>query len=174
NICGLVQLRDSAPQELLYSGRYWYRSGVTKTMRDALRDITQSIESKIDLGVGDVVLDIGSNDGTLLRSYEAKGIITVGIEPATNLQEEGEKGINRLMHEFWDAESYMTQMGTRAKVITAIGMFYDLEDPNKFIADVATVLRDDGIFVAQLMCLKNMLCLKISQIRLTRAPLFNS
>ncbi|MCF7844866.1 MAG: class I SAM-dependent methyltransferase [Kiritimatiellales bacterium] len=155
--CSLVQLRDTAPQELMYTRFYWYRSGVTQTMRDALRDITKSIEDRIELNSGDIVLDIGSNDGTMLRTFEKEGIIKVGVEPASNLAEEGAKGLDYFINDFWKYKSYMDTVGKKAKVITAIGMFYDMEDPNEFIRDAALALEDDGIFVAQLMCLKNML-----------------
>src|SRR3989344_3703726 len=155
--CSLVQLRDTAPQEFMYTRFYWYRSGVTDTMRKALRDITQDIESRIPLKAGDVVLDIGSNDGTMLRTYAVPGLITVGVEPASNLAEEGRKGLSYFINEFWTEEAYTKVVPKKAQVITAIGMFYDMEDPNQFIRDAASCLEDDGVFVAQLMCLKNML-----------------
>ena len=156
--CTLLQLRHTAPQELLYSGFYWYRSGVTETMKKALRDITEKVEKKVKLSSGDIVLDIGSNDGTLLRTYTVPGLVTVGVEPAKNLADEGWKGLTHFVNDFWTIGNYNTAMnGKRARVITAIGMFYDMEDPNQFIADIATALRDDGVFIAQLMCLKNMI-----------------
>ncbi|MFH1134336.1 MAG: class I SAM-dependent methyltransferase [Nanoarchaeota archaeon] len=155
--CKLVQLRHTAPQELLYTGFYWYRSGVTDTMKKALRDITEKIERHYPLKAGDVVLDIGSNDGTLLRTFEVPGLITVGVEPAKNLAEEGAKGLTHFVSDFWVFNSYWTAVQKKAKVITAIGMFYDMEDPNQFIADAAKALTQDGVFIAQLMCLKNMM-----------------
>ena len=155
--CTLVQLRHTAPQDLLYSRHYWYRSGVTDTMKAALRDITETVESLIELRPGDTVLDIGSNDGTLLRSYTAPGIKTIGVEPATNLAEEGARGITRLINDFWSYDAAAKVGIRKAKVVTAIGMFYDLEDPNQFVEDISQVLQDDGLFVAQLMCLRNMI-----------------
>jgi len=159
--CSLLQLRHTAPQELLYSRYYWYRSGVTDTMRQALRDITEEIEAMVHLGPGDVVLDIGANDGTMLASYSVPGIRRVGCEPANNLVDMLRDNADYVMHDFWNYERYMelaNQWGFgRAKVITAIGMFYDLEDPNKFILDAQKALADDGIFIAQLMCLTPML-----------------
>ncbi|HLC19600.1 MAG TPA: class I SAM-dependent methyltransferase, partial [Candidatus Nanoarchaeia archaeon] len=156
--CSLLQLKHTAPQELLYSGFYWYRSGVTETMKKALRDITEKIEKKAKLKEKDIVLDIGSNDGTLLRTYTIPNLVSVGVEPAKNLEDEGKKGLSHFINDFWTIQNYNKAMnGKRAKVITAIGMFYDMEDPNQFIADIATALRDDGIFIAQLMCLKNMI-----------------
>jgi len=157
NRCSLVQLRHTAPQELLYARFYWYRSGVTDTMRRALRDITKEVEERFPLQKEDIVLDIGSNDGTLLRSYTVPNLIKVGVEPAKNLVEEGKKGLGYFINDFWNLESYNKTINKKAKIITAIGMFYDMEDPNQFIYDAAKALRDDGIFITQLMCLKNML-----------------
>jgi len=154
--CSLVQAKHTAPQELLYSRKYWYRSGVTETMRMALRDVTKSVEFLVDLVPGDVVLDIGSNDGTLLRTY-TEDVTRIGCEPADNLQEEGRQGVDVLIHDFWSYEAYRKVSDKPAKVITALGMFYDLEDPNQFVADVSRALAPDGIFVSQLMCLKNMI-----------------
>lgn len=159
--CSLLQLRHTAPQELLYARYYWYRSGVTDTMRVALRDITAQIESMVTLKPGDVVLDIGANDGTMLATYTAPDIRRVGCEPANNLIELLRKNTPYVMHDFWSYERYMELAKGwgfgKAKVITAIGMFYDLEDPNKFIKDAQRALADDGIFVAQLMCLGPMI-----------------
>jgi NDP-4-keto-2,6-dideoxyhexose 3-C-methyltransferase len=155
--CSLVQLRHSAPQELLYSRFYWYRSGVTQTMKKALRDITSKVEAMIRLQKGDVVLDIGSNDGTLLRTYAVKDLVTVGVEPANNLSKEGKQGLTHFINDFWAIDPYEKVVKKKAKVITAIGMFYDMEDPNQFIRDAAAALSEDGVFIAQLMCLKNML-----------------
>jgi NDP-4-keto-2,6-dideoxyhexose 3-C-methyltransferase len=157
NNCALLQLKHTAPQELLYAGFYWYRSGVTETMKKALRNITEKVEDMFPLKAGDVVLDIGSNDGTLLRTYQVPGLITVGVEPAKNLAEAGKQGLTHFINDFWGFESYNSAVGKKAKIITAIGMFYDMEDPNQFIADAENTLTEDGVFIAQLMCLKNML-----------------
>ena len=159
--CGLLQLRHTAPQELLYSRYYWYRSGVTNTMRQALRSIAEQVESMIPFNNGDVVLDIGANDGTLLASYTKKGIYRVGCEPANNLIEMLRSNADYTIHDFWSYESYENLANRwglgKAKVVTAIGMFYDMDDPNQFIKDARKALADDGIFIAQLMCLASML-----------------
>ncbi len=159
--CALLQLRHTAPQELLYSRYYWYRSGVTDTMRRSLKEVTEQIESMVELMPGDVVLDIGANDGTMLSTYTSPGIYRVGCEPADNLIGMLSENTKYVMHDFWDYEQYMKLANKwgfgKAKVITAIGMFYDLEDPNKFIKDAQKALADDGIFIAQLMCLASMI-----------------
>ena len=147
--------------ELMYSRFYWYRSGVTDTMRGALRDITEQIESIADLNHGDVVLDVGANDGTLLKSYAQDGLRRVGCEPADNIIESLRETVEFSIHDFWNVESYNVLANEngfgKAKVVTAIGMFYDMEDPNQFVADITKVLAEDGVFVAQLMCLRPML-----------------
>lgn len=154
--CSLAQLKHTAPQELLYTRHYWYRSGVTQTMRNALEDVVNYASDLVDVERGDVVLDIGSNDGTLLRCYPTY-LIRVGVEPADNLAtKENYEGLE-LVHDFWPSTSGTILPHAKAKIVTALGMFYDLEDPNAFIADVARVLHKDGVFIAQLMCLKNML-----------------
>ncbi|MFQ5671682.1 MAG: class I SAM-dependent methyltransferase [Nitrospinales bacterium] len=159
--CSLLQLRHTAPMELMYSRFYWYRSGVTDTMRNALRDITASVEAMTPLNPGDVVLDIGANDGTMLTTFTAEGIRKVGCEPADNLIDQLKQNADFVIHDFWSYEAYDSLARAhglgKAKVVTAIGMFYDMENPNQFVADVTRVLADDGVFVAQLMCLRPML-----------------
>lgn len=154
--CSLLQLKHTAPQELLYARFYWYRSGVTDTMRSSLREIAETVGRMAHLRAGDVVLDIGANDGTLLGFYP-KEVVRVGCEPADNLVEELKQHCDYVIHDFWDYNSYRELGLSNAKVVTALGMFYDMENPNQFVADAAKVLADDGVFVAQLMCLKNML-----------------
>lgn len=170
--CTLVQQRWTAPQDFLYTRHYWYHSGQNETSRQSLRDVAAAAEQLVDLNPGDVVLDIGSNDGTLLRSYTSTGmnpqLVKVGVEPAVNLATEKNYQGLVLINDFWSWNTYMLaapgirsegRVGSipKAKVITALGMFYDLDDPNAFIADVVRVLAPDGVFIAQLMCLKQML-----------------
>ena len=74
------------------------------------------------------------------------------MEPADNLVEEGKQGLDHHIHDFWNFNAYNEVVHKKAKIITAIGMFYDMEDPNQFISDSEKVLQKDGIFIAQLMC----------------------
>src|SRR5262249_27659703 len=153
--CSLLQLRHTAPQEIMYTRHYWYRSGITHTMRLALKNLARTAEELVSLGRGDIVVDIGANDGTLLAAYNSPDIIRVGCEPANNLIEELRKVTPHVIHDFWTAGAYETMFpGRKAKVVTAIGMFYDMEDPNRFVADAVRILSDDGVFIAQLMCLR--------------------
>ena len=158
--CDLSQLKHTAPQDLLYSRQYWYRSGVTDTMKRELRNIVEDVSSKMLLEEGDIVLDIGANDGTMLENFP-KSTIRIGCEPANNLVEELATRCDRVIHDFWSEGSFLDSVSDldykKAKVVTAIGMFYDLDDPVSFVSDIQKVLDDDGIFVAQLMTLAPML-----------------
>jgi len=159
--CQLLQLEHSAPQELMYKKFYWYRSGVTNTMKVALKDIFLNIKKMSIMKKGDTILDIGANDGTLLKYFKNEGFTTIGCEPAKNLTKELMKNSKFVINNFWDFK-YLNNILKKnklkkPKVITAIGMFYDLEDPSKFISDAAKSLDDNGVFIAQLMCLDSMI-----------------
>ena len=155
--CSLLQLRHTTPAEVMYR-QYWYKSGVNQTMRNALADITDKVENLIKLSPGDFVLDIGSNDSTLLRTYRTQNLLLVGFEPATNLIEEARIGTTKIINDFFNYEAFEREFGeTKAKAITAIAMFYDLEDPNKFVGDIVKCLDKDGVFVIQMNYLPLML-----------------
>lgn len=144
--CSLVQLRHTTPGEWMFR-RYWYKSGVNGWMRAALADISRSAAEFAGLACGDSVLDIGCNDGTLLRSYTVEGIRRVGFEPAENLASENAQGTDRVVRDFFSARPVVNE---RFHVITSIAMFYDLEDPNTFVADIAHVLEHDGVWVIEM------------------------
>jgi len=144
--CALLQLRHTTPSEWLYR-RYWYKSGTTASMRTALRDITQKAAQFVGLQSGDCVLDIGCNDGTLLRSYETPGIERAGFEPAENLASEAARDGSRIINDFFSARHVKDE---RFRIVTSIAMFYDLEDPNQFVADVAAILAKDGVWVIEM------------------------
>ena len=159
--CKLLQLQHSAPQEIMYKKFYWYRSGITKTMKNALKDIFLAAKKMSILNKGDTILDIGANDGTLLNYFKKEKYITVGCEPAKNLTKPLRKNCKYVLNNFWNSKDLKKIIKSKKikkpKLITAIGMFYDLDDPSKFIADAAEVLYDNGVFIAQLICLASML-----------------
>ena len=159
--CSLLQLEHSAPQEIMYKKFYWYRSGVTNTMKLALKDIFRVSLKLSILKKGDSILDIGANDGTLLNFFKKKGFKTIGCEPAKNLTKELKKNCHYVLDDFWNFKNLDKILKKnkikKPKLITAIGMFYDLENPSKFISDAAKSLDDDGVFIAQLMCLDDMI-----------------
>lgn len=155
--CGLLQLRHTVSNEIMYRN-YWYRSGTNQTMTDELKSVAAKVESLKNLQAGDYVLDIGANDGTLLRSYSAPGIRRIGFEPARNLNKWNSQGTDKIINDFFNYLAWEMEMGNaKAKAITAIAMFYDLEEPNMFVADVAKILDKDGVFIIQMSYLPLML-----------------
>jgi hypothetical protein len=151
--CGLLQLKHTVSNEELYRN-YWYRSGINKTMTDELKDIAEKASIIANIKSKDFVIDIGANDGTLLRGYKVSGLNTIGFEPARNLVQFNNDGTTKIIVDFFNHLAWQKEfIGEKAKVITAIGMFYDLDDPNSFVSDVTRCLDDEGLFIIQMMYL---------------------
>lgn len=147
--CTLVQLKHTVKRERMYS-RYFYRSGTQESMVAALRDVVDHARTLVDLQPGDTVLDIGANDGTLLRMYPAD-VTKVAYEPAQTFWPELTADIKR-------AGDYFPQMiggepvalTTKAKIITSIACFYDSDNPNDWVRAIKANLAPDGVWINQL------------------------
>jgi C-methyltransferase C-terminal domain/Putative zinc binding domain/Methyltransferase domain len=156
NACGLVQMRHSVPPRVLYSS-YWYRSGINRTMRDHLAGIAGMAEKLAGLESGDLVLDIGCNDGTLLKSYQSKGVKRLGIDPSNVVAHARAAGLE-VVNDFFSANALRSAYpDQKPKVITSIAMFYDLENPRAFVGDIKSSLHEDGIWIVELSYLPSML-----------------
>jgi SAM-dependent methyltransferase len=155
--CGLIQTKHTVPGSILYSS-YWYRSGVNRTMTDNLHSIAGGIEAIVGLESGDLVVDIGCNDGTLLDGYDkAKGLRYLGFDPSDVARYAIAKGYD-VVNDFYSAAALrLRRPDQKAKAITSIAMFYDLEHPRAFVADVAEALAEQGIWVMELHYLPMML-----------------
>lgn len=152
DVCGLVQLKHSFEAEKMYGEGYGYRSGLNLSMVEHLREITSDIRNKVEIGKGDLVIDIGSNDGTLLGTYIDAGVdcTFVGIDPTCEKFRKYYKEGIALEPHFFAADLIREKYPARkAKVITSIAMFYDLEDPVRFARDISQILDDDGIWVME-------------------------
>ncbi|MBU6214860.1 methyltransferase domain-containing protein [Patescibacteria group bacterium] len=153
---GLVQLAHSADFDSMYR-HYWYRSGTNESMVEELRDIAESTSRLMRLRSGDVFVDIACNDGTLL-SFIDPSVTRVGFDPAHNTYEEAnQQHFDLFVNDYFSAKAYQAQFAKRAKIITTIAMFYDLEDPNAFVKDVKAILDPDGLWVVQMSYLPLML-----------------
>ena len=144
--CGLLQLEQSYSLDEMYGDNYGYRSGLNAFMVNHLTQKIKTLETLAQLKTEDLVIDIGSNDATSLKAYETD-CEKVGIDPT------GKKFIEyypenvRLIADFFTAEAFKNEFGEKkAKIITSIAMFYDLEDPNSFVKDIHEVLDDEGIW----------------------------
>lgn len=155
--CSLVQLKHGANCSELYEHEYGYRSGINNTMREHLRSYQQEFLSKVDLKPGDVVIDIGSNDSTMLQYYDPN-LKRIGVDP-TGKQFQHFYGDVELVPNYFTRENVIGVYGEhlRCKVVSSISMFYDLPDPVQFAKDIHSVLADDGIWTCEQSYLLTML-----------------
>lgn len=154
---GLVQLAHTTPADYMYS-HYWYRSGTNASMTNELRQIAESIQNQINLEKDDIFVDIGCNDGTLFKFVDPR-IIRVGFDPTINVSEEAKEHASLVIQDYFNYTAYKkSRYGKRkAKVITSIAMFYDLEDPHVFVKNVYKILDKDGLWVIQMSYLPLMI-----------------
>jgi NDP-4-keto-2,6-dideoxyhexose 3-C-methyltransferase len=155
--CGLVQLTHSVDPSLLYTSNYGYRSGINDTMRKHLSGIATELINRFEPGPGSLVLDIGCNDGTLLANYPST-LTRLGIDPlAEKFRSIHPAGIITEAQIF-SAHAFNTLAANKkAAIITSIAMFYDLEDPNEFVSDIAHSLDHNGVWVLEQSYMPEML-----------------
>ncbi len=154
--CGLIQLRHTVPGAILYQS-YWYRSGVNRTMTRNLHEIAARAEEMVELHPGDLVIDVGCNDGSLLDGYQTSNLKYLGFDPSDVGRYAVAKGYD-VVRDFYSYELLRQRyVDQQARVITSIAMFYDLEYPREFVADIARALADDGVWVMELHYLPTML-----------------
>lgn len=154
NKCSLVQLKDNFNLNYLYNKDYGYRTGINSTMRTHVKSVVDKISKKVKLQSGDYVLDIASNDGTLL-SYYKKNIKTFGIDPLVNKYRTDYRNINFKVSDFFSYKNICkVNKNIKFKAITALSVFYDIKNPKNFLKDIKKVLHKDGIFNLEFADLK--------------------
>lgn len=160
NACGLVQLKHTVNACELYTDNYGYRSGLNNTMINHLRDLVNDILDHCpNLHDNDVVVDIGSNDATLLRQYTnikpELNLIKIGIDPCGTQFSDYYPNDVQLIPTFFSKSAM--PVNTKAKIVSSISMFYDLPDPVAFARHVHDVLDEDGLWVMEQSYLPTML-----------------
>lgn len=155
--CGLIQLSETTQPEELYEYEYGYRSGISNTMRAHLKEYQEEILSKVDLLPGDTIIDIGSNDSTMLQYY-SKEIRRIGVDP-TGKQFHQYYGDVQLLPTYFTYENVILKYGAsfHCKLVSSISMFYDLPDPVQFAKDIYSILEEDGIWTCEQSYLLTML-----------------
>lgn len=147
---GAARLMDLAPPETMW-GQYWYRSGINASMTKELQGIVQEICSRVKLKDHDVWLDIACNDGTLLKAVP-NNLNKVGIDPADDTYLQESKKYATVIQDYFSMDAWNRSGfgSSKAKIITCIAMFYDLDDPRPFIKDMYNILDDNGVAVLQM------------------------
>ena len=154
--CSLVQTMHTVSPKVLYKN-YWYMSGVNHTMTNHLKKlaltgkkILKNKNKKIN------VLDIGCNDGTLLKSFP-RSFNKVGVDPSQiskNIKSENIK----ILNDFFPSKNILSQYkNNKFDLITSIAMFYDVQNPNKFVSNIKRILNDKGVWIFELSYLVDML-----------------
>lgn len=146
-----ARLEQVTPGEFMY-GRYWYRSGINATMTNELKGIVESVHATYKMPEAPVWLDIACNDGTLL-SFVPKEYIRIGIDPVDDsFKAESSKHADVIVQDYFSKDAYRnSSLGAmNADVVTIIAMFYDLEHPDIFLQELASVMNDNGLLVVQM------------------------
>jgi NDP-4-keto-2,6-dideoxyhexose 3-C-methyltransferase len=156
--CGLLQLAHSYDLGAMYGDNYGYRSGLNPSMVAHLTAKVRRIADLVTLRRGDLVIDIGSNDGTTLGAYAQEGLDRLGVDPTgAKFRQYYPAGVE-LIPDFFSADLVRQSRGNaRAKVVTSFSMFYDLEAPTAFMREVHDILADDGVWVFEQSYMPSML-----------------
>jgi hypothetical protein len=151
--CGLIQLNYIVPKEEMFDN-YFYIPSISKTYLSHLNELSRSMIKDLKLQKGNLVIDIGGSDGSLLSFFEKRGMHVINVEPAKNVASKVYK-INTYFHNE-TARQIVDRFG-KAKLATATNVFAHIHDLHKFIEDLDIVLDDDGVFFAQFPDVKNLL-----------------
>lgn len=156
NNCRLLQLLQTTFSAELYEYEYGYRSGISNTMREHLKNYQLEIASIVNLQDGDTIVDIGSNDSTMLQYYSS-GLKRIGVDP-TGCQFKEYYGDVELIPTYFTNENFTNVYGdTKCKMVSSISMFYDLPDPVQFAKDIYSILDDNGIWTCEQSYILSML-----------------
>jgi len=156
--CTAVQINYTVPKETMF-GEYLYVSGTTQTLRTHFQNSTDRLVSRLGLKADDLVVDIGSNDGTWLAYYQKYGLRTLGVDGARNLAEMANARGIETWARFFNADVAREIIATkgRARLVTAAGVFFHLEELHSVTEGIAELIRDGGVFCVQAISLTAML-----------------
>lgn len=148
--CGLVQLRYTVSRSSLYTYDYGYCSGINSTMREHLQELADWAERRVALRPGDIVLDVGCNDGTLLKSFRRPGLRRIGIDMIAGKFSNQVPPDVLLWESAFSAASWAAACkGEKARLVATISVFYGLEAPNETVAAIASALAPDGVWIIE-------------------------
>ncbi len=148
--CQLVQLGLIVDPEILFPPDYPYTSGTTRILRENFAQMYREVMDIYPLKQNDLVVDIGSNDGTLLSNFHNAGHRVHGVEPTERGVEAGEKGIKTTISFFnADAAQCVLDEDGPARIVTATNVFAHIENVHDIVRAIEMLLDDDGIFISE-------------------------
>src|SRR5260221_2629686 len=146
--CFLVQLVDVVPAEILF-GEFLYLSSSSKALKNHYTNLAHILTNKFYLKSGDVVVDIGCNDGILLHGY-APGLIKIGVEPSSVAEVAMASGLEVVKAFFGEeAASEIVKKHKKAKVVTATNVFAHVDNIANFVKGLPILLDADGVFIIE-------------------------
>jgi NDP-4-keto-2,6-dideoxyhexose 3-C-methyltransferase len=156
--CGLLQLQHTYELAELYGDTYGYRSGLNPSMVAHLHSKVRRILGRMKLPKNALIIDIGANDSTTLQAYPPRSGTLIGIDPTAAKFRSHYPDHIQLIPDFFSAEVVQRAVGTRkASVITSFSMFYDLEEPLRFMQEISEILDDEGVWVFEQSYMPTML-----------------
>ncbi|MEK9945139.1 MAG: class I SAM-dependent methyltransferase [Alphaproteobacteria bacterium] len=156
--CNHVQLMERVPPQAMFDD-YLYISSMSDTLVAHLQGLAQAVSSRFDLGADDLVVDVGCNDGTLLKGFQAHAAKTLGVEPAANLAAMSREAGVEIVNDYFGAKTAQAVLDSHgpARAITLTNVFPHLPFLDDFMAGVQTLLADDGVLVLEAHYLQDLL-----------------
>ena len=154
--CMLVQLKHTIDLDLMYKKQYWYSSALNKSMVSSLENVAKEAQKRQPLEEGDIIIDIGCNDGTLFKFFPDDAY-KIGFDPAQNFKELVEERCDLFINDYFCSDLLPIGTHGKAKIITSIAMFYDLPNPHEFVANIVQTLAQGGTWIIQFTDLLSML-----------------
>lgn len=148
--CGLTQLDYIVDPELVFPKSYPYLTGMTNMLIRAFRELAEALDRRYGLKPKDLIVDIGSNDGTLLKGFKEKGMRVLGVEP-TDAAKVANKNKIPTIQSFFDAKTVKTIVKKygKARFVTATNVFAHIGDMPQLMANIKALLANDGVFVSE-------------------------
>jgi NDP-4-keto-2,6-dideoxyhexose 3-C-methyltransferase len=156
--CGLVQLKHIANIDEMYGTTYGYHSSLSPTMETHLQQKVLNLIDFVNPQPGEIILDIGCNDGTLLNCCEGKQLTRVGIDPSSEKFSSLFQEDIQVIYDFFSVNKVREIIGDHScRIITSIAMFYDINDPVDFMRQIKALLASNGVWALELSYLPLML-----------------
>lgn len=148
--CGLVQAGYIAPPEIVFPPEYPYRAGITKMLVDNFNELATKSIAELKLKKGDLVVDVGSNDGTALLAFKRHGMRVVGVEPTNVANIAIKDGVPTIQKFFTkDVGGLIVKKYGKAKLVIATNVFAHINNLSSFVKGVATILVNHGAFISE-------------------------
>jgi SAM-dependent methyltransferase len=146
--CGLAQLPDVVDPELLYRD-YIYNTSISLGLVEHFDRYARSVLERTNVEPGSLVVDIGSNDGTLLRGFAKRGMRVLGIDPAREVARKACEGGIETIPTFFSSTlaADLRQERGPASIVTANNVFANVDDLDDLVDGIGKLLAPDGVFV---------------------------